>query len=92
MIINELFQYALNVAQCSPNEALMIGDNPARDIRGGNSAGIGTVWLQRGKYHYYPQEVIDKPSITIKNFTQLPDEIKKFEKKRDNMLNNQSRD
>lgn len=79
----ELFQYALKEAKTSPRDALMIGDNPARDIRGGNSVGMGTVWLRRGKYHYYPQEPIDKPSITIKNFTQLPEEIEKFEKKRE---------
>ena len=71
----ELFRYALEIAHSTPNESLMIGDNPARDIKGGNSVGMGTVWLKRGKYYYYPQNEEEKPTITIKNFTQLMQEI-----------------
>lgn len=84
----ELFRYALGVAHCTPNEALMIGDNPSRDIKGGNSIGMGTVWLQRGKYHYYPQEATEKPTITIKNFTQLEQSIEELEKKRNESQKN----
>ena len=55
----------------------MIGDNPARDIKGGNSIGMNTVWLQRGKYYYYPQKEGEIPTVTIKNFTQLIQKIEK---------------
>ena len=43
----EIFEYALGLIGVRPEEAVMVGDNLARDIAGGAAAGIRTVWLDR---------------------------------------------
>ncbi|MBM3329375.1 MAG: TIGR02253 family HAD-type hydrolase [Calditrichaeota bacterium] len=42
------FRRVLEVLKASPDEALMVGDWPDRDIRGGKGAGIGTVFARYG--------------------------------------------
>lgn len=37
-----IFQTALNKIQCKPNEAVMIGDHPEKDIKGAKALGIQT--------------------------------------------------
>ena len=74
----KLFEFALMNISRSREDVMIIGDNPAADIKGGNLAGILTVWLRRGKYYYYLQKDQEVPNITIDNFIQLP-----------NVLNNQ---
>ncbi|THF74811.1 HAD-IIA family hydrolase [Cohnella fermenti] len=42
-----LFRYALSLADASPSQTVMVGDNYSTDIRGGKSAGLYTIWLNR---------------------------------------------
>jgi len=43
-----LFRMALCAFGVGPEEAVMVGDNPERDIKGALSAGIRAVWVDRG--------------------------------------------
>ncbi|MBP3919179.1 MAG: HAD family hydrolase [Clostridia bacterium] len=67
-----LFDYALNVIGESPETVIMVGDNPAADIKGGKLAGLHTAWFQRGKYHYYPCDDSMTADIVFQNYVQLP--------------------
>ncbi len=42
-----LFQMALEAVETAPDETLMVGDNPAKDIVGAQSAGLVTAWIRR---------------------------------------------
>lgn len=43
-----LFRMALCAYEVAPEEAVMVGDNPERDIKGALLAGIKAVWVDRG--------------------------------------------
>jgi putative hydrolase of the HAD superfamily len=43
----KIFQRALELAGCEPREALMVGDNLERDVKGAAALGIRTLWLRR---------------------------------------------
>lgn len=74
----KIFDYTLSLISKSPEEVLMIGDNPSVDILGGNLSGMSTAWLQRGKFYYYQQKDNEVPDITFTNYIQLPNKIDKF--------------
>jgi HAD superfamily hydrolase (TIGR01549 family) len=42
-----VFQAALEHAGAAPDPALMVGDNPIRDVAGAQRLGICTAWLNR---------------------------------------------
>jgi putative hydrolase of the HAD superfamily len=42
-----VFQAALERGGAGPDEALMVGDNPIRDVAGAQRLGIRTAWLDR---------------------------------------------
>jgi HAD superfamily hydrolase (TIGR01662 family) len=42
-----IFQYALRQMDLAPDEAVIVGDSERHDIRGGNSAGLQTVLVNR---------------------------------------------
>lgn len=42
-----IFRHALELAEVSPDEAVMVGDNLAKDVGGAASVGIRTVWVRR---------------------------------------------
>jgi putative hydrolase of the HAD superfamily len=42
-----IFQPALRLADCSPDEALYVGDTPDEDVQGGRAAGIPTLLIDR---------------------------------------------
>lgn len=42
-----LFQMALEAVGTAPDETLMVGDNPSKDIVGAQSAGLITAWMRR---------------------------------------------
>lgn len=74
----KIFDYTLSLISKSPEEVLMIGNNPSVDILGGNLSGMSTAWLQRGKFYYYQQKDNEVPDITFTNYIQLPNKIDKF--------------
>ena len=71
----ELFEYALKRVNTTADKAIMVGDNPARDILGGNRAGLKTAWIKRGRYFYYPLGETEVPDIVISNFVNFPRQI-----------------
>lgn len=75
----KLFNYALNIVGELPSDIVIVGDNPSADIKGGNSVGIHTAWLKRGKYFYYSQSDNEKPDIVFTNYIQLDNKIKNLE-------------
>ncbi|HEY2868338.1 MAG TPA: HAD family hydrolase [Gaiellales bacterium] len=42
-----IFRAALDAVGCSPEDAVMVGDNPLRDIAGAQQAGLRGVWIDR---------------------------------------------
>lgn len=66
-----VFEFALKQAKVKPAEAIMIGDNPIRDIAPANKLGMTTVWLRRGKRYYLPIKGKEKADYIIKNFIEL---------------------
>jgi len=42
-----IFHHICRALAVEPGEAVMVGDNPARDVAGGRAAGLRTVWVQR---------------------------------------------
>jgi putative hydrolase of the HAD superfamily len=67
-----LFEYALKEAKASKEETVMIGDNPRRDIKGANLAGITSIFFRRGEYYYYPLAGDEKPKHIFSDYTKLP--------------------
>lgn len=43
-----IFMHLLGLLEVAPSEAMMVGDNPGRDIAGAHAAGIYAVWIDRG--------------------------------------------
>jgi len=62
----EIFLKALAAANAKPQEAMMVGDNPEKDILGAKSAGIKTAWMPRRNGHADPQ-----PDYRISNLKDL---------------------
>jgi putative hydrolase of the HAD superfamily len=52
----EIFNYALQLNQASPEEAIMIGDSFSADIVGARNAGIAQIYLQRSNMLPYTEE------------------------------------
>ncbi len=67
----EVFEFALKQAKVKPSQAVMIGDNPIRDIAPANKLGMTTVWLRRGKRYYLPIKGKEKANYVVKNFLEL---------------------
>ncbi|WP_406695652.1 HAD family hydrolase [Singulisphaera sp. Ch08] len=44
-----LFQKALDWVDCTPREALFVGDDPVRDIAGAAALGMATCWVSAGR-------------------------------------------
>jgi 2-haloalkanoic acid dehalogenase type II len=49
-----IFHYALNLCEAAPDEAIMVGDDPANDIAGAQVVGIKAFWFNPGG-KAYPQ-------------------------------------
>jgi putative hydrolase of the HAD superfamily len=75
----QVFDYGLKVAGCKPEESIMIGDKPHKDIRGSNNAFITSIWIQRGKYAGTNPIGKDKAKYTIKNYFRLLDILEKLD-------------
>jgi len=61
------FQLALKTLDISPEEALFVGDNPGRDIRGAKKLGIKTCLAEYGRV--FPEE--DKADYVIRDFREM---------------------
>ena len=68
-----LFRYALSLAACVPEEAVMIGDRLDNDIFPAKALGMKTVWLRQGFGALQtPKGPEYTPDHTIDSLTELP--------------------
>ncbi|MFX4865018.1 HAD-IA family hydrolase [Acinetobacter baumannii] len=59
-----LFRMALCAFGVGPEEAVMVGDNPQRDIQGALRAGAKAVWVDRGHRPFDPHF---PPHLTVRD-------------------------
>lgn len=64
-----IFAHALEALGVAASEAVMVGDNPARDILGANRAGIRAIWIRRENQ---PLTQGARPDATIASLSELP--------------------
>jgi len=70
----EIFQLALRKANCSPSEAVMVGDNVKTDIVGANRIGMISIWIRRGIFkNVEPDSQLEAPNYTIYTLNELID-------------------
>lgn len=62
----EIFEYALNKANASVSESIMIGDNQSADIKGGINAGMDTIFV-----NHINEESTLNPTYVITHLNQL---------------------
>ena len=69
-----IFEWALNQADCSPQNAAMVGDRMDNDMAPANRLGIHTVRLKRGLGAYHePQSDDEIPEYSISSLAELLD-------------------
>ena len=67
-----IFEYALDKANCRPQEACMIGDRLDNDILPAKSLGMKTVWIKQGFGALQkPLSKSEEADYTINNLTEL---------------------
>ena len=67
-----IFEYALDKANCTPQDACMIGDRLDNDILPAKSLGMKTVWIKQGFGALQkPLSKSEEPDYTINNLTEL---------------------
>lgn len=69
-----IFEWALNKADCRPQNAVMVGDRMDNDTAPANRLGMHTVRLLRGLGAYHkPRSADEKPEYTISSLAELLD-------------------
>lgn len=72
----KIFEYALNKAECKPEQAVMIGDRLENDIAPAKSIGMNTIRVLQGLSKVQiPKTTEYIPSITVKNISDILDYI-----------------
>lgn len=67
-----IYAYALNMANCQPHEAVMIGDRIDNDIAPAKAVGMGTVWVKQGFGRLQtPLSEEDTPDETVERLAEL---------------------
>ncbi len=67
-----IFEYALDKANCTPQEACMIGDRLDNDILPAKSLGMKTIWIKQGFGALQkPLSKSEEPDYTISNLSEL---------------------
>lgn len=67
-----IFEYALDKANCTPQEACMIGDRLDNDILPAKALGIKTVWIKQGFGALQkPLSKSEEPDHSINNLSEL---------------------
>ena len=68
----QIFQIALDRANCKPEEAVMVGDRIDNDIIPANRIGMTTVWIKQGFAGLSkPKKAIEHPDYTVNNLKEL---------------------
>lgn len=63
-----IFQHALDLLGVEADQAVMVGDKLTTDIKGGNAAGLHTVWINRVNRPHDPSNL---PKFEIKHLSEL---------------------
>ncbi len=67
-----IFTQAIQTAGCIPQESIMVGDRPDKDIEGANLAGMRTVQIMKGKYSTMNAEnKMQKPDYFISDLSDI---------------------
>ena len=74
-----IFEAAVEKLGVAGEECVMVGDRLDTDIRGGNLAGMRTVWVRRGKHaSAEPASEEEKPDAVIGEIVELPSVLQKL--------------
>ncbi|MEE8410242.1 MAG: HAD family hydrolase [Myxococcota bacterium] len=63
-----IFENALRALDCSPDNAIFVGDNPMADVAGAAAVGMRTCWVARGRD--YPASC-PQPTWTVQHVARL---------------------
>ena len=67
-----IFQIALALADCKPEEAIMVGDRIDNDIIPANKIGMTTVWIKQGFGSYAePKTVEEQPDYIVNSLAEI---------------------
>ena len=66
-----IFEYALNLADCLPCEAVMIGDRLDNDIEPAKAVGMKTVWIKHGFGRFQTPIPHNEPDYIIDELSEL---------------------
>lgn len=68
----QIFQIALDRANCKPEEAVMVGDRLDNDIIPAKKIGMTTVWIKQGFGGYAePKETEELPDYTVTSLVEI---------------------
>lgn len=68
----KIFQSALQMADCPPQETYMIGDRLDNDMEPAAQLGMLTIWVKQGIYAYgNPNLISRKPNITVEQIQDI---------------------
>lgn len=76
-----IFDKALSLANCAPENAIHIGDSLSADIQGANNASIASIWISHGQI--FPTDSLVTPNYIITSPLNIPaiiTEITEFKK------------
>ena len=65
-----IFEKALGLVDCQPEEVIHVGDSLSADIAGANNTGIASIWIQHGQEP--PSDASQQPTYTIDHPAALP--------------------
>ncbi|MFM1884126.1 MAG: hypothetical protein RL168_310 [Bacteroidota bacterium] len=71
-----IFTYAMRLAGCGPEDAVMIGDSRLRDVGGGQAAGMRTLWFEASDA--LPPDGDALADGTFHHFAELPDALRRI--------------
>jgi len=74
----QIFDAAVSVAGCKPEQTLHVGDHPELDVDGAIAAGLNAVWVNR-KGAAWP-EALAKPHGVVTDVGQLPELLRRSAK------------
>jgi putative hydrolase of the HAD superfamily len=66
------YRLLLDRLAVSPSHAVMVGDNPERDLAGARAAGVSAVWIDRGHTRARPEVPID---LRLESLARLPEQL-----------------
>lgn len=66
-----IFDKAFEMAECTAEEAVMIGDRLDNDIRPAKGLGMTTVWVKHEWNHGYPKDEDERPDYTVHELSEL---------------------